>query len=314
MGQTVAHFGNMGNVAFTVVDELQASGEDVQLYISLPTHVTALPQWELNGFEMAEIGDPYSPNMDVLNRGYEQPDWIHFFRPSGNVFSRLRMLRTIMGRYDLVVAHTPFFLYTYFFRANYIPFEAGAIREFDQGTRLKDRVRNRLMVQSYRHAKIVLMTNPDTLDLCERYKVHWKFIPFAINMKRYSPMKTEGLGYENVILCFSRHVWPEKGQDRLIRAFARFLKENKDSLLVFSERGEDVVKSKALIEHVGIKEHVKWLPLMSKPYLVEWINKSTAVADQFTLGSSGTARVRGYGVWETATNLSLQAALRSPLR
>ncbi len=289
MKQTVAHFGNMANDAFPVVEELQASGEDVHLYISLPTHVTALPQWELNGFEMAEIGDPYSPNMNVLNRGYEQPEWLHFFKLKGNALSRLNMLRRIMGQYDLIVAHTPFFLYTYLFRARYIPFEAGTIRYFNQGTRLQDRVRFRLMEQSYRHARMVLMTNPDTLDLCERYKVHWEFIPFAINMKRYSPMKTEDLGYENVIFCFSRHVWPEKGQDRLIRAFARFVKDNKDSLLVFSERGEDLAKSKALIERVGIQEHVKWIPLMSKPYLVEWINKATVVADQFTLGSSGTA-------------------------
>jgi glycosyltransferase involved in cell wall biosynthesis len=289
MKQTVAHFGNMANDAFPVVEELQALGENVQLYISLPTHVTALPQWELLRFEMEEIGDPYSPNMDVLNRGFDQPEWLHFFRLKGNALSRLNTLRREMRRYNLIIAHVPFFLYSYLFRARYIPFEAGAIRYFGHGTRLQERVRFWLMEQSYRHAEIVLMTNPDTLDLCERYKLNWEFIPFAINMKRYRPMKTEDLGYENVILCFSRHVWWEKGQDKLIRAFASFVKENRDSLLVFSKRGEDLPKSKDLIARVGIQKHVKWIPLISKPYLVEWINAATVVADQFNLGSSGTA-------------------------
>jgi glycosyltransferase involved in cell wall biosynthesis len=287
--QTVAHFGNMANDAFPIVEELQALGENVELYISLPTHVTALPQWELLRFEMKEIGDPYSPNMDVLNRGYTQPKWVHFFSMQGNTLSRLHRLRKKMRRYDLIVAHVPFFLYSYLFRMRYIPFEAGSIRYFNQGVRLRERLRFWFMEQSYRHARLVLMTNPDTLDLCERYRLNWRFIPFAINMERYSPMKVENLNYENVILCFSRHVWAEKGQDKLIKAFAKFVKEHKDSLLVFSERGEDLAKSRALISRVGIEKSVQWLPLMSKPYLVEWINKSTVVADQFNLGSSGTA-------------------------
>ncbi len=86
MKHAIAHFGNQANDAFPVVEELQASGEDIHLCIPLPAHVTTLPQWELNRLEMEEIGNPYSPNMDVLNRGYEQPEWVHFFGLRGNAF------------------------------------------------------------------------------------------------------------------------------------------------------------------------------------------------------------------------------------
>jgi glycosyltransferase involved in cell wall biosynthesis len=289
MKHAVAHFGNMANDAFPVVEELQALGENVQLHVSLPNLVTALPQWELLRFDMKDIGDPYSPNMNVLNRDFDQPEWLHFIELKGNALARLGKLRRQMKQYDLIVAHAPFFPYCYIFRANYIPFEAGAIRYFGRGTRLYERIRVWLMEQSYRKAEIVLMTNPDTLDLCEKYGLRWRFVPFAINMQRYRPMKVRSLDYENVILSFSRQNWKDKGQDKLIRAFARYLKDNKDSLLVLFEWGQDIAQSKELIAQLGIPKHVRWIPMMSKPLLVEWINRSTVVADQFNLGSSGTA-------------------------
>ena len=290
MKQTVAHFGNMGNCAYPVVEELQALGEDVQLYVSLPSPVTALPQWELLKFEIGDIGnDPYVPNMEVLNRTFKQPEWLHFINLEGGVVSRFRRLRKEMREYDLIVAHVPFFEYSYILRTKYIAFEAGTIRFFGHGTTLYQKIRLWLTKRSYRHAEIVLMTNPDTLELCEKFKLNWEFIPFAINMQRYSPMKVSSLNHENVILSFSRQNWREKGQDKLIHAFTEFLKQNKDSLLVLFEWGQDLAQSKDLVTQMGIQKHVKWLPMISKPLLVEWINRATVVADQFNIGSSGTA-------------------------
>jgi glycosyltransferase involved in cell wall biosynthesis len=290
MRETVAHFGNMANDAYPVVEELQALGEDVQLYVSLPSPVTALPEWELLKFELGEVGgDPYFPKMEVLDRAFKSPEWLHFINLEGGSLSRFRKLRKEMKKYDLIVSHVPFFVYSYLLRTRYIAFEAGAIRYFGHGTTLYQRIRLWLMERSYRHAEIVLMTNPDTIDLCEEHKLNWEFIPFAINMQRYRPMHVGSLGYDNVILCFSRHNWKEKGQDKLIRAFARFVSENKDSLLVLVEWGQDLARSKELVVQMDIQKHVKWIPMMSKPFLVEWINRSTVVADQFNLGSSGTA-------------------------
>lgn len=287
---TIAHFGNMANDAYPVVEELQALGEDVQLFVSLPSPVTALPEWELLGFSLDEVGgDPYFPNMVVLDRDFHPPEWLHFINLEGGSLSRFRRLRKEMKKFDLIVSHVPFFVYSYLLRTKYIAFEAGSIRYFGHGASRYESIRYWLMERSYRYAKLVLMTNPDTIDLCEEHKLNWEFIPFAINMQRYRPMNTESLGYENVILCFSRNNWKEKGQDKLIRAFARFLKEDPDSLLVLIEWGQDLAKSKELVVQMDLQKHVKWIPMMSKPYLVEWINRSTVVADQFNLGSSGTA-------------------------
>ena len=48
-------------------------------------------------------------------------------------------------------------------------------------------------------------------------------------------------------------------------------------------------KTAKLIRKLDLTKHCTWLPLMSKPLLINMINKSTVIADQFLLGSSGTA-------------------------
>ncbi|HKZ94875.1 MAG TPA: glycosyltransferase [Candidatus Bathyarchaeia archaeon] len=289
LDKTVAHFGNLANDAFPVVEELQALGENVQLYIPTQSHVTALPQWELLKFQVEDIGEPYRPNWERLNQDFVKPDWLHFLDLRSNIMSKLNRIRKEMKKYDLIVAHVPFFIYSYLLRRDYIPFEAGAIRYFGEARISYKGIRYWLMKKSYQHAKMILMTNPDTLDLCDKYRLNWVFMPFAINMQRYRPMKVDPLNYENVIFCYSRQDWKEKGQDKMIKAFAAFLKEQADSLLVLVNWGVDQQKSKSLIADFGIEKHVHWVPLMSKPCLVEWINKSTVIADQFNLGSSGTA-------------------------
>jgi len=289
MNNAVAHFGNLANDAFPIVEELQRLGEDVHLYVPKKSHVTALPQWELLKFEVKDISDPYFPDWERLNRDFVKPDWLHFLDLKSNILKKLNGIRKEMKKYDLIVAHVPFFIYSYLLRRNYVPFEAGAVRYFGEARISYRGIRFWLMKKSYQRARIVIVTNPDTLDLCNKYRLNWIFVPFAINMQRYKPMKVEPLNYENVIFCYSRQDWKEKGQDKLINAFATFLKEQEDSLLVLVDWGVDLQRSKSRIASLGIERHVRWVPLMSKPCLVEWINKSTVVADQFNLGSSGTA-------------------------
>jgi glycosyltransferase involved in cell wall biosynthesis len=292
MDKTVAHFGNLANDAFPVVEELQALGEDVQLYVHMQSHVTALPQWELLRFSVEEIGDPFHPDWQKLNQDFAKPDWLHFLDLKSNFLRKLTAIRNEMKKFDLIIAHVPFFIYAYLLRQDYIPFEAGAIRYFDRRGVSYKGIRSWLMKKSYQNAKMVLATNPDTLDLCDKLRLKWAFVPFAINLRRYRPFKVDPVeGYENVIFCYSRQDWSEKGQDKLMRAFSSFLAADrtKDSLLVLVEWGGDIARSKELTTKLKLGDHVRWIPIMSKPMLVEWINKATVVADQFNLGSSGTA-------------------------
>lgn len=78
---------------------------------------------------------------------------------------------------------------------------------------------------------------------------------------------------ELVIFHHSRHIWKTirnpfdiKGNDRLIRAFSRFVKENpsvKAKLILF-EYGRDFVFSKSLVKEQGIEKYVQWFPKLPR--------------------------------------------------
>ncbi len=82
-----------------------------------------------------------------------------------------------------------------------------------------------------------------------------------------------------------------KRNDVLIRAFADVVRRNvyRSARLVFCEYGADVPSSKALINDLGVADHVTWLPLLPRVKIFEEMRASTFVADQFRLGMSGTS-------------------------
>jgi glycosyltransferase involved in cell wall biosynthesis len=80
------------------------------------------------------------------------------------------------------------------------------------------------------------------------------------------------LGY-NVVFHHCQQQWANpahylfyKGNDKLIRGFAEFVKKNPDKKLklVMIERGTDVQPSKALISELDIAEHVLWFSFMPR--------------------------------------------------
>ncbi len=64
--------------------------------------------------------------------------------------------------------------------------------------------------------------------------------------------------------------WSAKGNDILLRAYKEYLKRNpqlKTKLILF-EYGIDVDASKNLIRELGISDHVIWLPLLPRKYVM----------------------------------------------
>lgn len=288
----VVHMGNLANDAYPVVEGLRKRGVDADLYVPFPSHVCALPQWETCDLDASDIADPFNPNLTALNRDFVQPSWLHFIhiRRSGlDLPGRSVNFLRIMRRYDLIVAHVPFALYAQFSRKPYIAFDAGAIRYLDMKPSSYHRIRSWLLKRGYKNAKTILMTNPDTLDLFQAHGFNPVFMPFLIDTSRYRPTVMEDtLPFEYVFFMPSRQIWREKGNDLVVEAFARFCKEYKEALLAMIDWGEDAERTRSLVSKLGIEKSVMWLPLMSKPRVMRWYNLSTAVADQFVLGSYGT--------------------------
>ena len=80
------------------------------------------------------------------------------------------------------------------------------------------------------------------------------FSPFAIDPEKYCPFPMEELRAKyinnNGIFSFSpsRQHWEEKGNDKMIKAFARFVKIFPDSKLVAVDWSNDAQNSKDLVE------------------------------------------------------------------
>ena len=219
----IAHFGNMANDAYPVVSYLRKAGVEADLYVNKASHVTGLPQWEEVEVTMKELRDPYGRDWEKLNKTFQQPSWLHWIdlKPVGNskingftnMIHNILLIRKKMRKYDLVIAHVPFFLYAQFAGVSYLAFEAGTIRQFPSTERYGewdryDRFRFSLMSRSYRHAHDVMLTNPDTITLAQKMGLQYTFTRFLIDTERYKPISPKDpFPYEYVVFSPSRQIW-----------------------------------------------------------------------------------------------------------
>jgi glycosyltransferase involved in cell wall biosynthesis len=281
------------NDGYAICKGLRKLGIDSDLIIERPSHVASLPQWEDGDVEMERLGDPYNPNWDAFN--WLAPEWIRVWDDRKSWYPYSRTLRwsnllLMLRHYDLVIGHAPFAkiaqLYGTLYRKPFIIFDAGWIRYLPQNKRGYANAR-----KGYRQAADILYTNVDTESMFdEQGYQRTTYTPFAIDTEKYAPSKSIP---PNVPTFFhpSRHDWIEKGNDRLIRAFAKYVKRNPNARLITVEwyqSKEDLDASKRLISELDVQNNVTWVPVMPKNKLVEHYQKCTAVFDQFAFGAFGT--------------------------
>lgn len=98
-----------------------------------------------------------------------------------------------------------------------------------------------------------------------------------------------GLKKSKVLTIFnpSNQLWALKGNDKLIKAISEVIKEGYELSLVLLKRGEDYIKSKMLVEELGISQNVQWKAAMTKKELIVMMSISDVIADQFVLGDIG---------------------------
>ncbi|MCX7767393.1 MAG: hypothetical protein N2110_00015 [Flavobacteriales bacterium] len=93
-----------------------------------------------------------------------------------------------------------------------------------------------------------------------------------------------------VIFHHARHIWKtpknpfeNKANDRLIRAFSKFVKMRKDlkSHLILFEYSRDFYETKKLIFELGIEDMVTWFPLLPRKEIMIGINQCDLGATEF---------------------------------
>jgi glycosyltransferase involved in cell wall biosynthesis len=297
----IAHVFNMANDAWNVCKGLRALGVDAHLIIQRPTDVVSIPQWEEANVNLNELDSIYRPNWEAFAKDWEMPSWVHFF-DSPRILDVNRPLRVSsklldsLEDYDLIVGHVPFaalaMSYWLRYRRPYAVYDAGWIRYLNE-----NRASNALARWGYRHASKIFFTNVDTYTMFERDGFRpgsLVYVPFAIDIEKYSAHQIEQNPYDGrgpIFFSPSRQDWSEKGNDRVILAFARYLKRTPKALLLLVDWGDsanDLQNAKQLVTELAIRDNVRWLPVMNKLRLVEMFNLSTAVFDQFELGAFGT--------------------------
>lgn len=182
----------------------------------------------------------------------------------------------------------------------YVAFAAGSdIREVAalESNKYGDRVR-----LFFRKAKKVLLLNIDMVEVADRLKLtNAEFFPFSIDTFKYAPRKvTKKYCEEDDLLIFmpSHLDWGQidnaphrnstKGNDRLIKAFARFIHAGNKGHLILLDRGPDKDIAKTMVDNLNISDKVSFLPQMKKNELIEHYNMADVLADQFDIGSFGT--------------------------
>ena len=282
----VAHVLNMANDAWPLVKEMRRRGVEADLIIDEKDFGMGLPMWEEADVE----GDPYSFDFKSASKLWEPPPWVRVwgckYRYSPNKVSNLfRMCRG----YDLLHCHATSSGYLQFSGTKYLVYEAGWIRKLVSDPEDDNWVR--LGRRAYKNAACITYTNPDTVNMVKSLNPRrLDFLPFAIDTDKYKPPKVNPSRDSLLFFHPTRQVWDVKGNDRLLRAFAKFIYAGGDAHLICVDWGwqEDVENAKKLIESLGVASKVTWVPPMNKLRLIKAIGESDAVFDQFLIGGTGT--------------------------
>jgi len=299
----ICHVLNMANNGYHIVKALRERGIDADLIIRSTDFGMALPIWEEKEIEE----DPYKIPFYALLEKYGLPEYVkvwheperlgtpanersHWLRLLSKYLSSYQLtvpdLYNIAKEYDLLHLHAPSPLLLHFMNKPKIIHESGWIRKIIHDNTTTEKIGRR----SYEQADAVVWTNPDTFPLLAHLKIkRLEFIPFIVNPDQYKPMKTTKT--EDLLFFHpARQVWDVKGNDRLLKAFSKFIKAGYTAKLQIIDWGyeEDVNLAKKLVSEAGLEDYVDWKPPYSKPALVRAYNECDAVFDQYLLGSGGT--------------------------
>lgn len=299
----ICHVLNMANNGYHIVKALRERGIDADLIIRSTDFGMALPIWEEKEIEE----DPYKIPFYALLEKYGLPEYVkvwheperhntppnvkhRWLRILGKYLNSYQLtvpdLHNIAKEYDLLHLHAPSPLLLHFMNKPKIIHESGWIRKIVRSNTTAEKIGRR----SYEQADAVVWTNPDTFPLLAHLKIkRLEFIPFIVNPDQYKPVKTTKT--EDLLFFHpARQVWDVKGNDRLLKAFSKFIQAGYKAKLQIIDWGfeEDVNLAKKLVSEEGLEDYVDWKPPYSKPALVRVYSECDAVFDQYLLGSGGT--------------------------
>jgi glycosyltransferase involved in cell wall biosynthesis len=242
-------------------------------------------------------------------------------RDFSNYRSRLQDLNGLFRYFDVIQAYSIDGAWPLLAGQPYIAYEHGTLRAIP----FVNDVTGRLAATVFLGANHVFVTNLDCMEAGERLGIpvdRFSPLPHAFDEKRLIEFRhnhREIQPPDDQVIFFhpARQDWlladPSmvKGNDRLIRAFARISRTHPSARLVMIAWGRDLDATRDLIKSLGIEEKIQWLDPMRKQDLWRTYLSSHAVLDQFVLPSFGGVTFEALALGcRVITNVDFGAAER----
>jgi len=292
--------GNILNFAFIFGTFLKKKGHDVRVFIDKKAPELYLPQWEKphlkDGLpEWSELVDVDLKKM--FTPGKRERDFINKLGNCDIIqsFGESAVWASLTAR--------PYIFSSYGADLDILPFNTGNIKSF---------IFAHILRKAIKKAGIALYSMPpQEKSVLKLNLTNSRFFPYPIpiDVDKYKPYTQEKKSklrakYKADFIFFhpARQEWTcsdtnNKGNDKLFRGFARFVKNNKrKSILIAVQKGRDVEKTKKLINELRIQEFVKWINPVDKETLVEILNTVDLCFDNFTYGFYGLAALEALSV------------------
>ena len=234
--------------------------------------------------------------------------WVHFYEKRAT--NPLAMLRCLRSLKRLCASHP--FLWARSGGGMYCPFLGHQFVMQTVGSDVADMEllpwwRRRLILQALRRARLVLASQIRHLPILRGLGLDHVFMPLPV----WGPPVDDGgrqgrpQGFDLVFFSSSWFYWHgvgeiPKGNDRFLRAFARFTETGANACLVAVEHGPDIAEAKALIRDLGIQDRVFFRDRATQRELSRCFYECDVVVDSFLYGEPGLATLDAMSHGRTA--------------
>jgi len=233
--------------------------------------------------------------------------------PSGAIIwdrKKLALLR-LMRKYDLIHAYASFGIYAMLSGKPYVLFLLGSdLRELA----FEKTIKGYLMRRAIARANKVVYNNMDMqIYLIKLGIFDAELQPQIVDLKKYSEVQTTKI-YDGAPLIFhpTRLNWAQKGNDRLIYAFSKYIKTVNSARLIITMWGEDQAKTLDLIETLNLNDKVYTLPLQTKSEMISLYRSADVVVDQFIVDAFAGVTLEAMGCeTRVITNLNIDLAKKA---
>lgn len=294
-------YGNVLNNSYNLTLFLRSKGINAEMFLDQSSSLEQdYPWWEDSSLSRNNL-----------------PSWIHYYKIKPNFLFPQPQLKKLIGDFskcDIALvcgwgpiiakrAKVPFLFHSYGSDLNITSLQDG----------IMEALRNLLNFRKPRGFLSLLLTGPiqreaiksaNLIGIYMGYQVNpyvkplgilskMKKLRLAWDIEKYKVVPNQKLAekysnYDVVYFMIARHSWKSvwydlKGNDKFIKAFARFVKDkNHRVLLVCIEKGYDLEDSKKLVDDLGIGNHVEWIKEMNKDGIRAYNSlPNVVVVDQF---------------------------------